>query len=242
MTPGVAYGTDRAVRVLVADDHAAIRAGLRLLLDAADDIEVVGEAADGSAAVANARALRPDVVLMDLRMPGTDGIEATRTITAEGTGEVLVLTTFDLDEYVDGALRAGAAGFLLKTAEPAALLDAVRRVARGDGVLAPEVTRRVLASYTAERTGSPSHAGTAADGTAPGSGSGTAASSRIADLTPREVDVLRVLGRGLSNQAIATELFITEATAKTHVSRILAKLGVVSRMQAAIVARDEGLA
>ncbi|MFD6165863.1 response regulator transcription factor, partial [Oerskovia sp. NPDC060287] len=135
------------IRVLLADDHAAIRAGLRFLLDSAPDIEVVGEAGDGAAAIANTRALRPEVVLMDLRMPGVDGIEATRTIVAEKLAEVLVLTTFDLDEYVDEALRAGAAGFLLKTAEPAALIDAVRRVAAGDGVLAPEVTRRLLAAF-----------------------------------------------------------------------------------------------
>lgn len=221
--------------MLLADDHAAIRAGLRLLLDAADDVDVVGEAADGTAAVANARALRPDVVLMDLRMPGVDGIEATRTITAEGLADVLVLTTFDLDEYVDGALRAGAAGFLLKSAEPAALLEAVRRVADGDGVLAPEVTRRLLAAF-------------ASGGVAPGTDDGappdepTGDDPRLADLTPREVDVLAALGRGLSNQGIAAELFITEATAKTHVSRVLAKLGVATRMQAAIVARDAGLA
>ncbi|MCZ2264028.1 response regulator [Isoptericola sp. QY 916] len=223
------------VRVLIADDHAAIRAGLRMLLDAADDVEVVGEAADGDAAVTNARALRPDVVLMDLRMPGTDGIAATRAIAAQGLADVLVLTTFDLDEYVDGALRAGAAGFLLKTAEPAALLDAVRRVAAGDGVLAPEVTRRVLAQLAG--TSTPTVAADPAPGAAP-----DLADARLADLTPREVDVLGALGRGLSNQGIAAELVITEATAKTHVSRVLAKLGVVSRMQAAIVARDTGLA
>ncbi|MEU2201913.1 response regulator transcription factor [Isoptericola sp. NPDC019482] len=234
-TPATRGGAAGAVvRVLIADDHAAIRAGLRLLLDAAPDVEVVGEAADGDAAVTNARALRPDVVLMDLRMPGTDGIAATRTIAAEGLADVLVLTTFDLDEYVDGALRAGAAGFLLKTAEPAALLDAVRRVAAGDGVLAPEVTRRVLAQLTGAAVPAvPPPAG--ARGQAPDD-------PRLADLTPREVDVLGALGRGLSNQGIADELVITEATAKTHVSRVLAKLGVVSRMQAAIVARDTGLA
>ncbi|CAM3604731.1 response regulator [Isoptericola cucumis] len=225
---------DASVRVLLADDHAAIRAGLRLLLDAAPDVEVVGEAADGTAAVTNARALRPDVVLMDLRMPGVDGISATRTITGEGLAAVLVLTTFDLDEYVDGALRAGAAGFLLKTAEPAALLDAVRRVAAGDGVLAPEVTRRVLAQLTGTAA-APSAAAAPPNPAAP-------ADPRLAGLTPREVDVLGALGRGLSNQGIADELVITEATAKTHVSRVLAKLGVVSRMQAAIVARDTGLA
>ncbi|WP_454041885.1 response regulator [Cellulosimicrobium sp. Marseille-Q8652] len=242
--------TRPAVRVLLADDHAAIRAGLRLLLDAADDVEVVGEAADGTAAITNARALRPDVVLMDLRMPGVDGIEATRVITTEGLADVLVLTTFDLDEYVDGALRSGAAGFLLKTAEPAALLEAIRRVADGDGVLAPEVTRRLLAAFA--RSHGPDADRDRGD-PGPSSGGGDAASGpdlspdeprdpRLADLTPREVDVLAALGRGLSNQGIATELFISEATAKTHVSRVLAKLGVASRMQAAIVARDTGLA
>ena len=235
-TPATRGGTTgTVVRVLVADDHAAIRAGLRMLLDAADDVEVVGEAADGDAAVTNARALRPDVVLMDLRMPGTDGIAATRAIAAEGLADVLVLTTFDLDEYVDGALRAGAAGFLLKTAEPSALLDAVRRVAAGDGVLAPEVTRRVLAQLSGAAPPAP------LAGPVPGAARPTS-DPRLADLTPREVDVLGALGRGLSNQGIADELVITEATAKTHVSRVLAKLGVVSRMQAAIVARDVGLA
>ncbi|MGM7423145.1 response regulator [Cellulosimicrobium sp. CpK407] len=258
--------TPRPVRVLLADDHAAIRAGLRLLLDAADDVEVVGEASDGTAAITNARALRPDVVLMDLRMPGVDGIEATRVITGEGLADVLVLTTFDLDEYVDGALRAGAAGFLLKSAEPAALLDAVRRVADGDGVLAPEVTRRLLAAFArgpapddAPRprpSAHPGEPGPSAEGPTSGTAGGRPApaagrndpamgpdrDARLADLTPREVDVLAALGRGLSNQGIATDLYITEATAKTHVSRVLAKLGVATRMQAAIVARDTGLA
>ncbi|WP_402373413.1 response regulator [Isoptericola rhizosphaerae] len=226
--------TDRPVRVLVADDHAAIRAGLRLLLDAADDVEVVAEAADGDAAIANARALRPDVVLMDLRMPGTDGIGATRTITAEGLAEVLVLTTFDLDEYVHGALDAGAAGFLLKSAEPADLLRAVRRVAAGDGVLAPEVTRRVLARLAGTPT-------TPSDAAAP-EPVAREADPRLDGLTPREVDVLAALGRGLSNQDISAELVISEATTKTHVSRVLAKLQVPSRMQAAVVARRSGLA
>ncbi len=241
--------TRRPVRVLLADDHAAIRAGLRLLLDAAPDVEVVGEAADGTAAVTNARALRPDVVLMDLRMPGVDGIEATRVITGEHLAEVLVLTTFDLDEYVDGALRAGAAGSSLKTAEPAALLDAVRRVADGDGVLAPRSPAgssprsRAAPCPTpapAPRGIAPGRHGRSGNPAASGGGGVVAddrADPRLADLTPREVDVLAALGRGLSNQGIATDLYITEATAKTHVSRVLAKLGVATRMQAAIVAR-----
>ncbi|GEA87786.1 response regulator [Cellulomonas cellasea] len=214
------------VRVLVADDHAAIRAGLRLMLETDPAITVVGEAGDGAAAVTNARALRPDVVLMDLRMPGTDGIEATRTITGEGLADVLVLTTFDLDEYVFGALRAGAAGFLLKSTEAAALLDAVRRVAAGEGVVAPEVTRRLLAAFVAPAPVAPATP-EQIDG--------------YADLTARERDVLGCLARGLSNAELAAELVITEATAKTHVSRVLGKLGCSSRMQAAIKARAAGL-
>ena len=218
------------IRVLLADDHAAIRAGLRMLLATADDIEVIGEAGDGAVAVANARALRPDVVLMDVRMPGTDGVTATRQIVEEGLSEVLVLTTFDLDEYVFGALRAGAAGFLLKTAEATALVDAVRHVAAGDGVVAPEVTRRLIAELSAprERNGGGNRVGPARP--------------LPADLTPRERDVLAGLGCGLSNAQLAAELTISEATAKTHVSRVLAKLGVTSRVQAAIAAREAGLA
>ena len=209
------------VRVLIADDHAAIRAGLRMLLET-DDVEVVGEAADGASAIRNARALRPDVVLMDVRMPGTDGIEATSVIVAEGLAQVLVLTTFDLDEFVFGAVRAGAAGFLLKSATAESLQAAVRAVARGDGALAPEVTRRLLASVAAAPAPSPS--------------------VNIAELTQREAEVLTCLGNGMSNAAIAVELRISETTAKTHVSRILAKLGAGSRMQAAVLAREAGLA
>ncbi len=217
------------VRVLLADDHAAIREGLRLMLERAADVVVVGEAADGAAAVTNARALRPDVVLMDVRMPGTDGIAATRTIVDEGLADVVVLTTFDLDEYVFGALRAGAAGFLLKSVSAAALVDAVRRVAVGEGVLAPEVTRRLLTRFVG-----------------PASGTGETGPAdverRLADLTPREREVLGALGRGLSNAELAGELGIGEATAKTHVSRVLAKTGCRSRVQAAILARAAGLA
>ncbi|MEU4164589.1 response regulator transcription factor [Actinoplanes sp. NPDC026670] len=212
------------IRVLVADDHAAIRAGMRLMLEQADDIEVVGEAADGAVAIRQASALRPDVVLMDIRMPGTDGIQATRQITAAGLADVLILTTFDLDDYLFGALRAGAAGFLLKSVEPAALVEAVRRVAAGDGFLAPEVTRRLLTAFV---TATPRPA---------------RAPSSLNELTSRERDVLAGLGRGLSNADLAADLSITEATAKTHVSRVLAKLGCTSRVQAAILAREAGLA
>lgn len=218
----------RAPTVLLADDHAAIRAGLRLLLQQGG-IEVVGEAADGAAAIANARALRPDVVLMDVRMPGVDGIEATRVITREGLADVLALTTFDLDEYVLGMLRAGAVGFLLKTTGAAALVDAVRRVAAGDGVLAPEVTRRLLADLVA-----------AAPAPAPDDPP-VAPHEAVASLTPRERDVLACLGAGMSNADVAAALVITESTAKTHVSRVLAKLGCASRVQAAIVAVEAGV-
>ena len=218
------------VRVLLADDHEPIRTALRFVLDTADDVVVVGEAADGHSAVANARALRPDIVLMDVQMPRVDGIDATRRIVREGLADVLVLTTFDLDEYVFGALRVGAAGFLLKTAEPHEILAAVRRVAAGDGVVAPEVTRRVLAAFVSppdSGDGVPDPAAPVPDG--------------LAQLTPRERDVLIALGQGRSNQQIADGLVITEATAKTHVSRILAKLGCTSRVQAAIRARQAGL-
>lgn len=214
------------VRVLIADDHAAIRAGLRLLLEA-HDIEVVGEAADGAAAIGNARALRPDVVLMDVRMPGTDGIAATRAIIAESLSQVLVLTTFDLHEYVFGAVRAGAAGFLLKSTTGPALQAAVQAVARGDGALSPEVTRRLLDRFAETREEAPT---------------ATPAVPGIEQLTAREREVLTALGEGLSNVGIGQRMHISGSTAKTHVSRVLAKLGVTSRMEAAVLARRAGLA
>lgn len=213
------------MRVLLADDRGAIRAGLRLMLEQAADVTVVGEAADGAAAVANARALRPDVVLMDIRMPGTDGIEATRRIVAEGSAAVLALTTFDLDEYLFGVLRAGAVGFLLKSVGAAELVDAVRRVAAGDGVLAPEVTRRVLAGM------SPPPPPDAPAGDAPG----------LDLLTVREREVLVLLARGSSNAHLAATLHVSETTAKTHVSRVLGKLGCRTRLEAAAVAHRAGL-
>lgn len=213
-----------SIRILLADDHAAIRTGLRLMLEAAGDIEVVGEAADGAAAVANTRALRPDVVLMDLRMPGTDGITATGQIVAEELAQVLVLTTYDLDEYVMGALRAGAVGFLLKTVEEAALVDAVRRVARGEGVVAPEVTRRLLHALVAVPTGQ--------DQQDP---------PWMQALSDRELEVLTYLAQGCSNAEIGRELVISQGTTKSHVSSVLAKLGCTSRLQAGIMAREAGL-
>ncbi|WP_328607973.1 response regulator transcription factor [Amycolatopsis sp. NBC_00345] len=212
------------VKVLVADDHGAIRAGLMLILGNAEGVEVVGEAADGAAAVRQARALKPDVVLMDVRMPGTDGITATREVIAEGLAQVLVLTTFDLDEYVHAALRAGAAGFLLKSVEAPRLIEAVKLVAAGEGVLAPQVTRKLITAF-ARTAGKPA-----------------AAPAGLGDLTDREREVLGCLGAGLSNAQIATRLHIGETTVKTHVSRVLTKLDLRSRVQAAILAQENGLA
>ncbi len=221
---------DDVVRVLLADDHAAIRAGLRLMLEAEPRIHVVGEAADGRVALAQARALRPDVVLMDLRMPALDGVTATEQVVREGWARVLVLTAFDLDEDVIGALRAGAAGFLLKTVGQHELCDAVLRVAAGDGVLGPEVTRTVIAHVAA---GGAVHGPAGTGGTEPPTWWGA--------LTPRERDVLACLVDGRSNAQIADRLSISVPTAKTHVSRVLDKMGCTSRLQAAVTARDAGV-
>lgn len=250
------------ITVLIADDHPSVRAGLRLLLETAEGLEVVGEAADGAAAHQQVTELAPDVVLMDARMPGTDGIEATRQI-LQGSmtpprSEVLMLTTFDLDEVVFGALRAGAAGFLLKSVEPARLIEAIRQVAAGDGVIAPEVTRRLLDAFagtpeaphlTGSSSGGP-HGTTPPEPTQEPAEETTQETVRsslytaeelAALLTPRELDILAALGRGLSNAEIAEELFISLATVKTHVSAVLTKLHLSSRMQAAIRAREVGL-
>jgi DNA-binding NarL/FixJ family response regulator len=217
--------------VVVAEDQWAVRSGLVMILDAAPDIEVVAEAADGEQAVAEVRRTAPDVVLMDVRMPRKDGITATRELAGSGT-DVLILTTFDLDEYVFGALRAGAAGFLLKNIEAGELTEAVRVVARGEGMIAPAVTRRLIAEFAGiggARAGGP--------GRAP-----AVSPAALAELTPREREVLARVGEGLSNQQIARRLGITETTTKTHVSRILAKLGLRSRVQAAIIAQELGVA
>ena len=209
------------IRVLVADDQALVRSGFRMILEARDDIEVVGEAENGAEAVELARRLDPDVILMDVRMPELDGVEATRQL-AGSKARVLILTTFDLDEYVVEALRAGASGFLLKDVKPEQLADAVRVVAAGDALLAPTVTRRLLDRF----------AGSLPTETPP---------PALESLTARELEILRLLASGNSNAEIASELVVTEATVKTHVSSVLRKLGVRDRVQAVVIAYDTGL-
>lgn len=209
------------VRVLVVDDQELVRAGFRLILGSADGIEVVGEAGDGAQALSAARTLRPDVVLMDVRMPDVDGITATRRITAElPDARVLVLTTFDLDEHVYEALQAGASGFLLKDVPMEDLVAAVRAVHAGASLLSPSVTRRLVEEYAARRAPAP---------------------TQDLPLTGREREVLLLLARGLSNAEIADELVVTEATVKTHVTQVLAKLGLRSRVQAVVFSYESGL-
>jgi len=214
------------IRVLVADDQALVRGSFCLLVDTAPDLQVIGEAATGAEAVQIATREKPDVLLMDIRMPVMDGIEATQRITQSGQTagvRVLILTTFDLDDYVYGALRAGASGFLLKDTPPADLLTAIRVIAAGDALLAPAVTRRLIAEFT-RRPQPGQHPVTALDG-----------------VTDREREVLTLIGRGLSNAEIAQALHITMATAKTHISRLLAKIGARDRAQLVIVAYETGL-
>jgi DNA-binding NarL/FixJ family response regulator len=216
-----------SIRVVIADDQAMVRAGFAALLDARDDIEVVGQASDGQEAVDLVRELRPDVVLMDVRMPRLDGIEAARLILAESPAgdsrpHVLMLTTFDIDEYVYEAMRAGASGFLLKDAMPDELTAAVRVVARGDALLDPAVTRRVIERFVRETTP-------------------TQDPVSLESLTPRERDVLALIARGLSNREIADELVLAEQTVKSHVSRVLSKLDLRDRAQAVVAAYESGL-
>ena len=212
------------IKLIVADDHALARGGLKAMLGAEDDLEVVGEAADGGEAVDLALKLRPDVVVMDIRMPKVDGIEATRRLRAHnGAPNVLVLTTFDLDEYVYEALRAGAGGFMLKDAAPSQLAEAVRTVAAGESLLAPAVTRRLVERFVRRP---PADA---------------VREQEFADLTDRELEVLTLIARGLSNAEIGEQLFLSEATVKTHVTRILSKLGLRDRVQAVVRAYESGL-
>ena len=215
------------IRVLLADDQALIRMGFRMVLDAEADIEVVGEAADGAAAITQAKALNPDVVLMDIRMPGVNGIEATAEITRTLDTKVLILTTFDLDEYAFGGLRAGASGFLLKDTRPAELIEAIRTVASGEAVVSPRITRRMLEMFAGQLP-----SGATASGQV---------DPRIASLTPRETEILCLVARGMSNAEIAAELVVSATTVKTHVGSVLAKLGVRDRVQSVVVAYETGL-
>ncbi|MEV8529108.1 response regulator transcription factor [Streptomyces sp. NPDC052000] len=225
-----------SVRVLLVDDQPLMLVGLGILIGSTSDLEVVGEAGDGREAVRLVRELRPDVVVMDIRMPGMDGIEATRQATAEpDPPKVLVLTTFDDDEYVYGALRAGASGFLLKSMALDAILDAIRVVAAGDALIAPSVTRRLIADF-AETSATPAAPAAPEPNTEP-----AADSSPIAGITYREREVLALVGQGLSNTEIAERLVISAATAKTHVARLFAKLEARDRVHLAIIAFDTGL-
>ena len=215
------------LRILIADDQALVRAGFKMILDAEDDLDVVGEAADGAAAVELARRLKPDVVLMDIRMPELDGIEATRRVVAldaETPVRVLMLTTFDLNEYVYEALRAGASGFLLKDVPPEQLAAGIRIVAQGEALLAPSITKRLIQEFAA-----------AAPVSAP-------PPKGLDELTARELEVFRLIARGLSNAEIAAELIVSETTVKTHVARVLMKLGLRDRVQAVVLAYESGIA
>jgi len=216
--------------ILLADDQALLRRGFRMVLETEPDLRVVGEAADGRVALQQVASLAPDVVLMDIRMPGGDGIEATRRIVAAHPAtRVLVLTTFDLDEYAFGALQAGASGFLLKNAEPAELIRAVRAVAAGDAVVEPRVTQLLLDMFSGQLL------------SRSGGDVGSGEDPRLADLTPRELEVLRLVARGMSNLEIAAELHLSTTTVKTHTGNLLAKLALRDRVQLVILAYESGL-
>ena len=214
------------IRVLLVDDQALVRSGFRLILETRDDLEVVGEAVDGREAVDLARRLNPDVILMDVRMPDVDGVEATRRLAAIGSqARVLILTTFDLDEYVYAAIRAGASGFLLKDVQPAQLVEAIRVVAAGEALLAPTVTRRLLDHFADELPSTEPRP----------------LPAQLAQLTERELEILKLLAGGLSNAELADLLFLSETTVKTHISSVLRKLGLRDRVQAVVLAYEAGL-
>lgn len=217
--------TARPIRVLIADDQALVRAGFKMILESQPDLEVIGESCDGEEAIADWQRLRPDVILMDIRMPRADGLEAARRIFAHGAEgcRVIMLTTFDLDEYVYRALQIGASGFLLKDVSPEQLIAAVRLIAVGDALLAPSITRRLVERFARPTTG-------------------MATLGNLAALTPHELEVLALMAQGLSNCEIAASLVITEATAKTHVARVLSKLQVRDRVQAVVIAYQSGFA
>nr|WP_269843787.1 response regulator transcription factor [Actinomyces qiguomingii] len=218
----------RPITVVLADDQALMRMGFRMVLDPAEDIEIVGEASDGATAVAQARALKPDVILMDVRMPGMNGIDATAAITQQFPQiKILILTTFDVDEYAFAGLRAGASGFLLKDTRPGELAEAIRTVASGEAVVSPRITRRMLEMFASHLP---------EDG-----GSFTQEDARIASLTPREREILTLMAQGLSNSEIADHLVVSATTVKTHVGNVLAKLDVRDRVQAVVVAYETGL-
>lgn len=258
-----AMSTGRPIRVLIVDDQSLVRSGFSMMLSVDDDIEVVGDAANGQLAVAAAKELSPDVILMDVQMPVMDGIEATRAVVAEDLAKVIILTTFDRDDYLFDALTAGASGFLLKNAEPEQLIEAIRAVAGGHALLAPEVTTRVISAMVASSrgsSGSPTPAGPGAGSAGaqpsgqPGQPAGQSATTPAGDiettvgsvdqldrLTEREREVLELMARGRSNSEIAGELFLGEATIKTHVSNCLAKLHLRDRVQAVVFAYEVGL-
>jgi DNA-binding NarL/FixJ family response regulator len=217
----------RAIRLLIADDQRLVRTGFRVIVGAAGDIEVVGEAADGVEAIERAVALTPDVVLMDIRMPRLDGLQATRQVLGRTSARVLILTTFDSDEYVYEALRAGASGFLLKDAPAEQLISAVRAVAAGDALIDPVVTRRLIGAFTRALRPAPEPVDAVPD--------------RLNALTTRELDVLRLVAAGLSNHEIAERLVVEDSTVKTHVGRVLTKLGLRDRVQAVVLAYESGL-
>ena len=234
ITEGPPPASGRTIGIVVADDHEVVRAGFAALLDTQPDFSVLGTASDGVTAVSVCQSVRPDVALMDVRMPGVDGIEATRRLMAAGDPpKVLILTTFDLDEYVFDALRAGASGFLLKDVTAERLFEGVRVVASGEALLAPGVTKRLISEFARLRPADP--------GRPDGRADPAAAPPALSSLTPRETEVLRLVAEGLSNTEIAARLVVTEETVKTHVSRMLAKLGLRDRTQAVVAAYESGL-